>query len=549
MSKPKPKIYIRDRVYVPKSSVPDMDALKEAYTFHLFKESACAQCEYKQDRPCAVCDTCPNYTEVLSLWRSKMIAGRGYIGLPVGDKKYIERRTGVMYEDHTLIDKRVYAPLQYPIKFLIELRPHQKTLVEDFLRHKYGLLEAPPRTGKTVLMLYIGLQLGQRMLLLANQHEYLQQFLWHIEGNVEEGIPKCTNLPEIQKKYGKKLYGFPKTDEDFRSMQFMVMTYQQFLSEKNGKNRLALLAKQIGTVAVDEAHKVGATTFASVLGKFPTAYRFGVTGTVQRKDGRHKITKRILGPVSARATIEAMVPKVFIKDTGIKLRSDPKLWVYKMKKLADSEPRNKLIVERCLKDVARGHSVVIPLTFTKHIHNLVRLINQAAGKKIAEPFVGGGSDKQKRIRQDILARAKRGETKVIVGTRSLLQLGLNVPRWSAIYTVIPISNKPNYKQETARICTPMDGKRQPIIRLFYDSAMPASVACARNCLQHMKEFKYMISKDANTQKSVQILSDWKSRGGRRSGGLSSGSDDFSPEAMFRDDEERTSLGRARAGRI
>lgn len=299
-------------------------------------------------------------------------------------------------------------------------------------------------------------------------------------------------------------------------------------------------------VLVHNCHKVGATTFASVMSRFATAYRFGVTGTVQRKDGRHKITTQVIGPVSARATVEALVPKVFIKDTGIKIRSDPKLWVYKMKKLADSEPRNEMLVQRCLKDVANGHSVVIPLVFTKHIHSLVNRINQAAGRKIAEAFVGGGSVKQKAIRQQILARAKSGETSVIVGTRSLLQLGLNVPKWSAIYTAIPISNKPNYQQETSRVRTPMVGKRQPIIRLFYDSAMPASVACARNCLQHMKEFKYEISKDANTVKSVTVLNE--SRRNTRHGDSEAGSD-FSPEAMFRDDEERTTLGRARAGRI
>lgn len=248
----KPKIYVRDRIYVPKKSVPDVEALKNAYTMHLFKDAACAKCEYLKDRPCAVCESCPNYTETLTLWKSKMIGGLGYYGLPIGDKRRLERRTGVLYEDHTIVDKRIYVPLRHKIKFLIELRPHQKVLVEDFLRHKYGLLEAPPRTGKTVLMLYIGLKLGQRMLLLANQHEYLQQFLWHIEGNEEEGIPKCTNLPELQAKCGKKLYGFPKTAEDFSTMEFMVMTYQQFLSEKNGKNRLKLLEPNIGTVAVDE---------------------------------------------------------------------------------------------------------------------------------------------------------------------------------------------------------------------------------------------------------------------------------------------------------
>lgn len=542
----KPKIVIKDRIYVPSNSFPDLQEAKDAYTRHMFKDVECSKCEYLEERLCSVCETCPNYLGVINLWKPKTINGIPHLGLPVGDKNYLERKTGIMYDDYHMVDKRVLAPFDYKIKFIIDLREHQKKLAEDFLKRKYGMLEAPPRTGKTVMMLYLGLKLGQRFLLLAHQHEYLQQFLWHIEGNEEEGIPKCTNLPEIQERTGKALYGFPKTDEDFRTMQFMVMTYQQFISEINGTKRFNLVAGQVGTVAVDEAHKGGATSFATVLNRFPSRYRFGVTGTVKRKDGRHVLTKMILGPVVARTTVEATVPTVFIKDTGIALRKDPKLWVYKMKALCNSKARNKMIVERCVKDVKAGHSVVIPLIFVKHIHQIVSEINELYGDHIAEAFVGGGSAKQKLVRRDILARAKSGETKVIVGTRSLLQLGLNVPRWSCIYTAIPISNEPNYRQETARVRTPMVGKRNPIVRLFYDSTMPASVACARNCMVHMKGYKYIFSQDARTKAAISYLY----ASGRGRGRGQNDDADFKPVQLIDDDDggESTSLGRARAGR-
>lgn len=541
-----PKIIVRERIYLPLSEVPDPNEVKRQYTRHMFKDVNCAPCEYKVERPCSVCEACPNYNGVIKLFAVKEIGGQHYIGVPVGDKRNVEKKAGIEFSEFRVVDKRTKAPFDYKIKFIIKLRPHQIKLAEQFMDKQYGMLEAPPRTGKTVMMLYLGLQLGQRMVLLANQHEYLQQFIWHIEGNEEEGIPKCTNLPEIEAKVGKKLFGFPKTDEDFENMQFMVMTYQQFLSLKKGSKRFRQIAANVGTVAVDEAHRVGADSFAKVLNKFPTRYRFGVTGTVERKDKRHLITKQVIGPVVARTTVESMPPKVFVKDTGIKIKRDPKLWVYKMKALTGSKPRNQMIVDRAIKDVKNGHSVVIPLIFTKHIREITNAINEAAGKPIAESFMGGGTEKQKEVRRKILSRAKSGETKVIVGTRSLLQLGLNVPRWSCIYTVIPISNQPNYKQETSRVRTPMEGKRQPIIRLYYDSAMGASVACARNCVDHMKKFKYEFSTDETTQESLRFLQE---SARRRRGGYSNNDDaDFKPQRTMSfedDDEPKSFIGRAR----
>lgn len=508
-----PKIIIRDRVYVPLREVYDKEAVKQTYTKRFYEEANCKRCEYLQDRHSHMCDACPNFKEEVKMYAIKSVGEITYLGMPIGDKRNIEKVAGIDFNDFQIIDKRVTAPFDYPIKFILKLYPYQEKLQATFLKKKYGMIEAPPRTGKTAIALSIAVKLGQRMVMIADQHEFLQQFLWHIEGNPEEGIPKCTNLPELQKKYKKKLYGFPKTDEDFENFQFMVMTYQGFLSEVNGKNRLKRLMANVGTVAIDEVHSAAASEYSKTLNRFYTRYKFGVTGTVERKDGRHYILKRLLGPVTARTTVETLAPTVYIHDTGCKYRSPPKLWVYAMKKLANDEKRNKIIVDQVFKDLKAGHSIVIPVSFTKHITELVNEINRRAGKKIAAPFRGGGTKKNKEERKEILRQAKTGEIRVVVGIRRLLQRGLNVPKWSAIYTVIPISNEPNYRQETRRVCTPVEGK-QPIVRLFYEESMGQSVGCARACVRHMKEFNYVFSQEPHTQACLEILSQNK-RGGYR----------------------------------
>jgi hypothetical protein len=190
-----------------------------------------------------------------------------------------------------------------------------------------------------------------------------------------------------------------------------------------------------------------------------------------------------------------------------------------------------------------GHSIVIPLCFKKHIFQLVEDINVAYGKPIADFFIGGPKAKSERKR--ILSEAKAGKTRVVVGIRRLLQRGLNVPAWSAIYTVIPISNKPNYKQETSRVRTPREGKKS-IVRLFFDAEMGQSIGCARNCVTHLREFKYDFSDDKETKRNLAALAEHGSRGRR-------GDDDDSAEfavarASFDDDDDeenaRSVFGRA-----
>lgn len=508
----KPKIYLRDKIYVPTSTLPSRRAAKEAYTRLLYDDRACSKCEYKEDRHSHVCDVCQNYKGTVKTYNTRLISGVPHIGFPIGDKKKLEYKVGISFEDYIIRDKRTAVPLDYPVKFIIKLRPEQEKLVADFDRHKYGIISAPPRTGKTVLMVYLAIKLGYKAVLLADQKEFLDQFIMHLYGNETADVPCCTNLASLERKVGHKLAGTPKTDEDFENFQFFTMTYQQYLSETKGKDRLRKINQAVGLLMVDEVHSASADCFSRVVNSFYTKYRFGVTGTVERKDGRHFVIKQVVGPVTAKTTIETLTPRVYIRESGIAYRNPPKHPTYQVQRLAKEKKRNAMIVKWAMYDLKHGHSIVIPLTFKKHILELVEAINDAYGKRIAAYFMGGTTAKGKRDREQVLEDARSGKIRVVVGIRRLLQRGINVKPWSAIYEVIPINNEPNFKQESRRVCTPMEGKKQPIIRMLYDNGIGLSIGCAKGTLRHMTKFKYEISDDDKTQACVEELR-YKGRGG------------------------------------
>lgn len=512
----KTSIVIRDRAYIPIKLLNTRE-VKDHYTTRMYEDKACIKCEHMPERHMYLCDTCENYKGTVKLYSMLQKNGVNYIGLPIGDKKNFKRVTGLDFSEMKIKDRRVRAPFTVKFKMLIDPRDYQAPVVAKFLTKKYGLIEAPPRTGKTFMMLYIAYKLGQRMVLLANQHEFLEQFLDHIRGNEAEGIPKCTNLPEREKKLGRKLFGFPKKDEDFENFQFFVMTYQQFLSEKKGKNRFKKIARNVGTMAVDEVHKGNSHEFATVISRFPSLYKFGVTATVERKDKRHFIIKNLLGPVVAKSSREALTPTVILHKTEFvpkRTYTGRAGWVYANQALAGDKKRNQMIVDWVMKDLKNGHNLVIPVVFKKHALDLQEMINREyqkvfnTNKKICAVFTGGGGDKQKVVRKQILSDAKANKIRVIVGIRSMLSHGLNVPSWSCIYECMPISNEPNLKQETKRVCTPMEGKRDPIIRLFVDMDLGISIGCARNSIKHMKGFKYHFKKtDKQREFMYEILGD------------------------------------------
>lgn len=505
----KPTLYISHKAWIPVDSLAESSIrqITKRYSIRRYDENVCRPCSNRPYRHNEICETCPNngFIDTLRLYKHRDIQGQEYIGLPVGDKKNF-RNIGIALSDYTIVDKRIERPFadciynsvyrqtkkridrnhdKYKVKFTESLYSYQIPVVEAYAIAKYGMMQCPPRTGKSAMAVYLAVNFQQRTMILANQNEFLQQ--------IENHIRRFTNIEEIEKIVGYKLCGFPKKLEDYDNFLFCLTTYQKFISEK-GKLLLNKVKNKFGTVIVDEAHGVAALKFAETIATFYPKYLMGMTATPERKDGRHIITEYIIGPVTAQSKRESLPVVMSVFETPVKYARSYKNFVYAMRFLSRHEERNEYIVQHVLHDLKTNPnaSIVIPLMFKDHVLQMTKAINDDMGEKVAESFMGGGGESNKKQRLEILDRARSGKTRVVVGIRKLLQLGVDCPAWNLLYEVMPIANKPMLYQETSRIRTPnpLFENKQPRIKFFVDVELGQSLGCFRATLGHLRSDEF-----------------------------------------------------------
>lgn len=477
----KPKIILNGQICIPIKTI-DADSAIEAYTRHEYEDQICRKCDYKRDRHSEACDNCElgGYLGAYKMADRVEIGGHHYVAFPMGDRKNVAYNLGIDYKDYKIVDKRTKEKFTQPIKFTGKLRDYQMPMFDAFVKNKFGVIQAPPRTGKTVTTLAILIELGYRVMIIADQTDFLDNFLTEIED--------YTNLPELQAETNKKIYGYPKKDEDFRTLQIGVMTYQSLISETAGKKRLDLLNENFGAIFVDEVHSAAALEYSKILNKITTYIKGGCTATYDRKDKKHYRVSAVIGPVIVSVTAKQLIPKMTVHITNAKPKKagmytrGPAAWTHMNSFISKHKDRNAMILKAVKMDLAKNRSIVIATYFKHHVEFLVNAINKMMGEQIAYGFVGGNK-KVKDERKWILQQAREEKIRVVVGIRKLLQRGLNVPRWDCLYWAMPMNNPPNWEQESRRICTPDDNKNEPLIRMFVDPELTMAIGCFRGTMK------------------------------------------------------------------
>jgi superfamily II DNA or RNA helicase len=186
-------------------------------------------------------------------------------------------RLGRPFEDRA----RDYPELPPPVRPLPPPYPYQAEALAAWSRSKRGIVELPTGAGKTRLALMAMAEVRRGTLVLVPTLDLVAQWADVVREHL--GIEAAL--------IGGGSFGVgPVT----------VCTYAS--AAIHGP----LLGNRFGLAVFDECHHLGGETFAQCAEVLIAPYRLGLSATLERADGRHRLLDRLIGPLVYRQAIGAL---------------------------------------------------------------------------------------------------------------------------------------------------------------------------------------------------------------------------------------------------
>jgi len=246
-----------------------------------------------------------------------------------------------------------------PISFKgsIALREYQLPAQQAAIKKDFGIIVAPPGSGKTVLSLAIIKDKQQPALILVHRKQLADQWMERIESFL--GIPK--------KDIGRIGQGRNKTGKHITVA--MIQSIEKALGTSENTESM----NAFGTVIIDECHHVPAETYQRVIGKLNSYYMYGLTATPFRKYNDGKLIFIHLGEIIHEVKAPEMQnqtgTQIIIRDTDLFVPFNTKTDKFEtlFKILIHDSARNQLILNDVVSQLNAGRKAVIITERKEHI--------------------------------------------------------------------------------------------------------------------------------------------------------------------------------------
>ena len=414
-----------------------------------------------------------------------------------GDLSKIEK----IFHDFEILDERVSEPMQANLKIKfpegMSWRDYQPDAIDTISSLDYGILQAPPRSGKTLMLCASVCMERQKTLIFAHQTDLLEQMF--------ETFEKFTNLKDIRTG-GNPVVGFAKSIDDFDRLDVALCTKQTFDNSKNF-SKMKVVQKMFGYLIVDEAHFVGAEIYSKLINRFWAKKRQGCSATPKRKDQLDVVIDGVLGPPVHIITPEQtkQVPmKVKIHNTGVNLKAG--MWPRYLTDLSKIESRNNLITHWVHHDVQNGHTVIVVTDRKDHAKTLQLLLKEKG--IVSTLFTGDLTSRDRRLA--VLNSVRSGEIKVLIAMRSMTT-GLDIPIASHFHNTLPSANAVSggeyegsggYEQQCTRVLTDFPGKVEGVVRDYQDFS-PIAFGCMKQREKTYAKLKAEVTKEKAVTKEIK----------------------------------------------
>jgi superfamily II DNA or RNA helicase len=362
------------------------------------------------------------YFKLVGETESEIVIPRGFIGKLLRFCKESQIEFG-------FVDARKLNP-SISYVFNASLRNHQLGVIEAASKKDYGVIVAPPGSGKTVIGLKIIADKRQPALIIVHRKQLLEQWIERIEAFM--GIPKrdIGVIGQGKSKIGK---------------QITVATIQSL------PKQMESVKNQFGTIIVDECHHVPAETFRNTIEKLEAYYLYGLTATPFRKYNDGKMIFTHLGEIIANiqpAEIENYKQaKIIIRKTELDVPYNSKTDNFESlsKILVHDTARNKLILEDVKTELNQGRKAVIITERKEHIDTLYLFLKQSY-EVIA--LSGEDSETSKKAKWKIL---QEGNFQVLITTGQYFGEGTDLQNINCLFLVYPFSFEGKLIQYIGRV--------------------------------------------------------------------------------------------------
>jgi superfamily II DNA or RNA helicase len=343
----------------------------------------------------------------------------GLVTLPIG-------RTDLIPKDYEIVDKRVEVPIE-PLDFKFELRDSQQSVYDEV--EGSCIINAWVSWGKTFTALAIANKLQQKTLIVT--HTLALRSQWE---------------KEVQKVFGVTagVIGSGKFDIDSPFVVGNVQTLYRNVDK---------VVKEFGTIILDEMHHVSSPTFTRLIDASRAKNKIGLTGTLQRKDGRHVVFRDYFSSTVFKPPKENyLTPSVDIINSGIRFMDGNVDWATRVNSLAfDWEYQNTMAM-LAASYAAKGHKVLLVADRVDFLKSCARLVGDNA------ICVTGDIPHEQRAE---MVKGIFNDKDVLFGTQSIFSEGISLDCLSCLILGTPVNNEPLLTQLIGRVIRMYDGKLQP----------------------------------------------------------------------------------------
>jgi superfamily II DNA or RNA helicase len=333
----------------------------------------------------------------------------------------------------------------------VEVRDYQLAAIHRIVSMSRNIVLAATSSGKS-LILYSAIRFHllkkRRVLLivptvnLVNQmigdfSDYSSENKWNVEEHVHG------------------LYSGQEKDSD---KPVLVSTWQSLASiQKNNPRLFKKITENTDVLLCDETHTMKSAATSKLLEAFTTtAYRTGVSGTLDGTQINELVLVGLLGPIYRAVTAKQLMDRGQVVNLKIKIlllkhpehtRKALKGMDHKeeIKHIVGCQSRNDFISK--LSVSTKGNTLIL-FNFVSHGAHLFENVKSRVESTRNVYFIHGGVDSEERERIRKIVDSEQNS--IILATSSLFSTGTNIPSLENIIFAIPTKSNIRIRQSIGR---------------------------------------------------------------------------------------------------